>query len=405
MIRLLASSAAAAALLWTLGASAQMSHNHGADQPSCTDPGLACATKVTPAFAPDGALWLAWAAGGLVSVARSSDLGRSFAPPVALNANPLDLDWGPDARPKIVVGRDGRISVAFARFRDQRFNGEVFYSRSSDGGRTFAKPLPITPNVESQRFEALALDADGSVFAAWLDKRNRVPAAARNEKYPGAALAFAWSSDHGAGVSDTRIAHDNTCECCRLGVAFAGPGRPAIVFRNIFGEMVRDHAVMTFADRQTPGPVYRVSVDDWATEACPHHGPSLAIARDGSYHVAWFTNGRARRGLFYARSTDGGQTFSEPMPIGRPDRAPSHPYLIATDGALWLAWKEFDGEETSVPSMVSHDNGRTWSAPKVAAKTTDSSDLPLLATDGRNAFLSWQTKADGYRLMPLEATQ
>jgi len=169
--------------------------------------------------------------------------------------------------------------------------------------------------------------------------------------------------------------------------------------------MVRDHAVMTFADRQTPGSVYRVSVDDWATEACPHHGPSLAIARDGSYHVAWFTNGRVRRGLFYARSTDGGRTFSEPMPIGRPDRAPSHPYLIATDDALWLAWKEFDGEETSVPSMVSHNNGRTWSAPKVAAKTSDSSDLPLLATDGRNAFLSWQTKADGYRLMPLEATQ
>jgi hypothetical protein len=31
----------------------------------------------------------------------------------------------------------------------------------------------------SQRFEALALDADGSLVAAWLDKRNRVPAAAR----------------------------------------------------------------------------------------------------------------------------------------------------------------------------------------------------------------------------------
>src|SRR5262249_56843528 len=95
MIRLLASSAAAAALLWTLGASAQMSHNHGADQPSCTDPGLACATKVTPAFAPGGAVWLALAAGGRVSVARSSHFGRSFAPPVALNADPLDPRLGP----------------------------------------------------------------------------------------------------------------------------------------------------------------------------------------------------------------------------------------------------------------------------------------------------------------------
>src|SRR5262245_18543336 len=116
MIRLLESSVALAALLGTLAASAQMSHNPGAHQPPCTDPGLACATKVTAAFAADGALWLAWAAGGRVSVARSGDLGRTVVPPVAVNAEPLDLDWGPDARPKIAVGRDGRISVAFARF-------------------------------------------------------------------------------------------------------------------------------------------------------------------------------------------------------------------------------------------------------------------------------------------------
>src|SRR5262245_16016759 len=144
MIRLLASSVAAAALLWTLGASAQMSHNHGAHQPSCTDPGLACATKVTPAFAPDGSLWVAWAAGGRVSVARSPDLGRSFVPAVAVNREPLRLDSGPDERPKLAIDRSGRIAVAYAIFKDSAFNGQVLHSHSTDGGKTFAPSRPIT---------------------------------------------------------------------------------------------------------------------------------------------------------------------------------------------------------------------------------------------------------------------
>ena len=387
-------------------AMAEMSHQHGAaSDPKCTDVSLACATQVTPTFAADGTLWLVWAANRVVSVAHSSDLGRTFSVPVPVNSEPLDLDWGPDSRPNIVVDNSGRVFVAFARFKDQKFNGQVLYSRSVDEGRSFAPPTPITANTESQRFQSLFLNADGSLFATWLDKRNRVPAAARGEKYVGAGLAFAWSRDHGATFSETRIALDNTCECCRLGVALAGPDRPVVAFRNIFDEMVRDHAVITFTDAQTPGAIRRISVDDWKTDACPHQGPTLAVAADGSYHVAWFTSGMARKGLFYARSSDGGQTFSQPLRIGDPARSPSRPFLLAADRTLWLAWKEFDGEHTTVRTMASRDGGRTWSEPMTAAQTGDASDHPLLVTNGTQVFVSWQTRAEGYRLLPLEATQ
>jgi hypothetical protein len=393
----------AGVLLCSGAAIAQMSHDHASKtNPTCGDARLACATKATPTFAPDGTLWVAWDAGGKVSVAHSSDLGRSFSTAVSVNPEPLDLDWGPDARPNIAVDRDGRVFVAFARFKDREFNGQVLYSRSTDGGQTFAPPTPITTNMESQRFEGIALDSDGSLFTAWLDKRNRVPAKAQNEKYVGAGLAFAWVSDHGTTVSDSRIAHDNTCECCQLGIAFAGTGRPVIAFRNVFDGTVRDPAVIAFSDPQTPGPLYRVSVDDWKTDACPHHGPSLAISADGTYHVTWFTNGRVRKGLFYAHSSDGGRTFSEPMPLGQPDRNPSHPYVLATKVSLWVAWKEFDGEDTTIPVMESRDNGRTWSSPKVVARTADTSDHPLLVTSGKDAFLSWQTQIEGYRMIHLE---
>jgi hypothetical protein len=261
---------------------------------------------------------------------------------------------------------------------------------------------PITASNESQRFEALGLDADGSLFAAWLDKRNRVPVQQRGQTYDGAGLFFASSKDGGATYSESRLAQDNTCECCRLGLAFAGPGRPVIVFRNIFEGGVRDHAIVTFSDPATPGEVHRVSQDDWQIAACPHHGPSLSISAAGTYHVAWYTNGKVRKGLFYARSRDGGVTFSEPLPIGRPDRNPTRPYVIAGPREAAMVWKEFDGEKTTVNLMTSRDDGATWSPAKTISSTMDASDHPLLVSDGRRSYLSWMTKADGYRIQPIE---
>jgi hypothetical protein len=379
----------------------QMSHQH-ASEAACEETILRCASKVTPTFAPDGTLWLAWMAGGQISVASSKDVGRSFSTPVQVTKEHLNLDWGPDARPKIVVDRKGDVALAFSTFRDKAFNGQVLYTRSTDGGRSFAELRPITSNNESQRFEALSFDADGSVFAAWLDKRNRVPAQQRGENYDGAGLFFAWSKDAGATYAEARLATDNTCECCRLGLAFTGAGRPVIVFRNIFEGGVRDHAIMTFSDQSTAGEVRRVSRDDWQIAACPHHGPSLSISPAGTYHVTWYTAGKVRKGLFYARSQDEGRTFSDPLAIGRPDRNPTRPYVLAGPHGVTIAWKEFDGEKTTVNVMTSHDDGLTWSKPISVAATTDTSDHPLLVTDGQKTFLSWMTKADGYRLQQTE---
>jgi len=84
-------------------AHAQMSHHQHASEAACEEAELRCASKVTPAFAPDGTLWLAWMAAGRISVASSKDEGRSFSTPVPVTREKLNLDWGPDARPQIVV--------------------------------------------------------------------------------------------------------------------------------------------------------------------------------------------------------------------------------------------------------------------------------------------------------------
>ncbi|MPZ34310.1 MAG: exo-alpha-sialidase [Rhodospirillales bacterium] len=382
----------AAVVLLTSTAAAQ--HQHG--KPGSTPEAFTAA----PAFGPDGTLWLVRPMVDRIAVLRSADLGKTFSAPVMVTPEPMNLDWGPDARARIAIDPKGGLVVTFGVFQDKNFNGRAYFARSSDNGASFTRPRPITADATSQRFEIAGVDPAGRVFAAWLDKRNVARARAARRAYPGAALAYAWE-DGDAGFGDASIALDNTCECCRLGLAFAGAGRPAVAFRNIFPGSVRDHGVITFRDPTTPGPVRRVSVDNWKIEACPHHGPSIAIAPDGSYHVAWFTDGAVRKGLFYARADSADAPYSQPRALSAANRQPARPYLLANGPALHLVWKEFDGTKVAVRWQVSHDSGRQWSTARTVAETEDASDHPLLVADKQRTYLSWLTEIEGYRLVPL----
>ncbi|HTJ62612.1 MAG TPA: sialidase family protein [Alphaproteobacteria bacterium] len=388
-----------ALLLVAAPAAAEMHMNHGGNG-ACAGIALACAATATPVVAPDGSLYAAWATADHVAVARSRDNGRSFSEPVAVNPEGAKIDPGPDARPSIAIGADGKIFVAYTVFAGTGYIGRVYIAHSQDGGLTFAPPQPITDDTASQRFTRLIFDKAGTLFAVWIDKREVAAARAAGKAYPGAALAVAtWD---GTGFTPARIAQSDSCECCRVAAALDTAGHPVVAFRNVFDATVRDHAVVRFDGKGRPGPIHRVSIDDWRTDVCPHQGPDIAVGPDGAYHVAWFTQGKARQGLFYARSTDAGVGFSAPMPIGDPDKAPSRPRVLAVGKTVWLAWKEFDGKVSTVRARHSPDGGKRWDTPVTIAETKNASDQPMLLAEGGRAYLSWLTHDEGYRLIALE---
>ena len=384
-------------------ASTVASTHGGQSSTPCQDATLQCARAATPLFTSDGALWLAWAGGGAISIARSTDLGASFEPSKEIARHGAFLDTGPDARPQLVSDEKNNVVLAYGFFRDKNWNAQINTARSLDGGQTFSKPEPLSRDASSQRFPSLLRDAQGQIFASWIDKRVAAQELKAGKKHPGGSIAYAWSPDFGKTFLNENIAQPNSCECCRIATSLTPEGLPVILYRAIFDGTVRDHATQNFTSRTQPGTVTRVSVDDWATDSCPHHGPALAIARSGVQHVAWFTQGSVRTGSFYARSTDGGQQYSAPVAIGNPQAMPGRPYLLATPKGLWLTWKEFDGKHTTVLTQYSSNEGVQWSAPKLVAETTGYSDHPLLIQRDGVAYLSWLTAAQGYRLLKLEA--
>jgi hypothetical protein len=189
------------------------------------------------------------------------------------------------------------------------------------------------------------------------------------------------------------------CECCRLASALTADGRPVVVLRDVV-EGVRDHAVLTFKSPSAPGPVMPLPADRWEINGCPHHGPSLAIAPDGAYHIVWFTDGQVRKGAFYAHSRDAGRTWSTPMAMSGGGRA-LRPYVLAAGTDVWLTWKEQADSAASVFVRRSADGGRTWSSAREVASSRGSSDHPLLLAHAGRAYLSWLTRPEGYRLIPL----
>jgi hypothetical protein len=360
------------------------------------------ASTPTAAFAADGTLWLAWVDGTTVYVGASKDLGVSFASAVPVNPEPEPIDANGEARPKIAVGSKGEVYVSYTRKLAKPYTGEIRFSRSTDGGRTFAAPITVNDDglATGHRFDALSVAPNGDVHLVWIDKREGERAAESGVKYEGAALYEAVSTDGGATFQKNRKLKDNVCECCRLAVAWDG-ATPVLFLRDLMDGGVRDHSLARIDDGKSPTFV-RATDDGWEIAGCPHAGPALA-AGDGVLHLAWFTGaGTHGSGTFYRRSTDDGRTFDEPMRLGGA-RGTGRPQVLAAGRVVWVTWREAVDDETSAVFAVrSDDAGATWSKPREVARTRGESDHPLLLARGEAGYVSWYSKADGYRVIALE---
>ena len=371
---------------------------------ACQSSGLDCANAATPFLTGDGKLLLAWTGGGVVSVAQSDDLGKSFSTAVKIAEHGKSLDVGSDARPQIVSDSQGKVFLAYAFFKDSNWNAQINTARSVDSGTTFTAPESLIQDSSSQRFPSVLIRPDGSIFIAWIDKRLVAVAKQGGAKKLGGSIAYSFSNDMGKTFQVERIANDSSCECCRIGATVDIAYDPVIIYRAIFSGGIRDHATQIIPPKGAE-PIRRVSDDQWKTDACPHHGPTIAVSQSGKMHAAWFTQGETRSGVFYANSSNQGRTYSKPARIGADDANVSRPYLLALGNTVYLVWKEFNGKSSTVHLKKSMDDGNSWSAPQAISETSGYSDHPLLISQGNTVFLSWLTRIDGYQFIKIGPLQ
>ena len=358
-------------------------------------------------FDSHGTVWLARVQERHVVVSHSEDLGKNFSVPVMVNQQAEFISASGETRPKILLSGNGNIYISYTQSLEQPFAGNIRFSRSVDGGKSFSAPITVNDNLEliTHRFETMGVNARGQIYLAWLDKRDAQSAKSKGEQYAGIALYSAMSDNEGKSFQANLKLADHTCECCRVAMAIDQTDTPVVVWRHIFGQNTRDHALARLdgkpREEGSGSGITRVTFDNWQVDACPHHGPSLSSSAD-VLHLTWFNQVVGKGGLFYAYSKDAGKTFSAPRSVGNPDKQAAHPAILSTGKNVYLAWKEFDGELTVIKAMRSLDGGMNWGKEYIIAETRDQSDHPLLIAYQQKVFLSWSTLQEGYRLLPVQ---
>jgi hypothetical protein len=368
----------------------------------CESLSIDCGNTPSLVFDPSGRLWAAFEQGGRAYVVHSDDTGRSFSPPIAVNAEPEGIETNGEGRPKIAVGPEGTIYVSWTRKLAKPYSGDIRFSRSLDGGAGFEAPRTVNDDgLEiGHRFDSLFVDSNGDVYLTWVDKRDLDAAESRGEAYLGASLFYTVSTDRGASfVPNRRVAH-HACECCRIVAAPAPGGGAAVLWRHVFDGSIRDHAFAVLDTEGVSSPMRRVSHEGWVLDACPHHGPAIVPDGSSGYHMAWFSAAGKRPTIYYGwLDPASGETRNlREVVTGRAE----HADIVRAGDRLLLVWKQADRGRTDVVGIASIDAGLSWSEPAVVASTKGGSDHPFLLSHDDRGWLAWHTQGEGLRLVSID---
>lgn len=127
-----------------------------------------------------------------------------------------------------------------------------------------------------------------------------------------------------------------------------------------------------------------------------HNGSfDLVAGPGGVIHAAWTEYEGA---LWHSRSADGGRTFAPPRLIAGDGRRPARaPSLaLAPDGTVYLAWTVGEDSGADIHLSVSTDHGASFAAPRTVAPSRGYSDAPKLAVDGAGVLhLAYAESPDG----------
>jgi hypothetical protein len=349
---------------------------------------------------PQGQLWIAYAEGdpssATVYVSRSKDL-KSWDTPIAVNATPEPVSSDGENRPKLAFDQQGGVYVTWTSPTSANYTGDIRFARSTNGGTRWTKPIVVHRDRQliTHRFESLLVDRDGTLWVSWIDKRDLQAAQAKKQDYSGAAIYYAYSTDRGVTWQGDRKLADHSCECCRIALATDANGRVAALWRHVFEPSERDHAFAYLTRDQAP-VINRATYDRWNVDACPHHGPGLAIAEDGTRHAVWFNQVDGAGRVYYGQLTSDKPTRVKQLPDGA-----THADVAVSGNSVAIAWKRFDGEATRVESWLSSDGGRTF-APGASLSTSGDSDQPRLVTTKGDIVLVWR-RAEGVAVQRLLA--
>jgi len=246
-----------------------------------------------------GTINVAWAESGggprQIVFARSTDQGITFSQHVNVSNSS-----GEGFDPEIAIGGDGAINLAWEDSRSG--TGEIFYSRSSDGGATFSTPRKLSAAAGEASDPQIAIDRQGRISVAWVEEQpaggTRIMISRRAESVEAFSAPLVITSGPEAEFEYLAMAaHGDT-----IYLAFGDEDTGQVYVTQSRGD------ALNFSK-----PLKLSNADATRGEA---KSPSIAVGGNGRIHVVWIdTSAPGVAGVVVYRSSSDGQSFTGPVLI------------------------------------------------------------------------------------------
>lgn len=306
---------------------------------NCGDPWVA--------LRDDGSALFAGLTRGGLSLARSADGGRTWAPV------PVDLGRGHDHQTMAVDisggPRNGSIYVVSGRLQRGKTGAAslVFVTRSGDGGKTFTPPVNVmTSNLNSNTLTPGIL-SDGTLVVPYIDFQSNADDFKSGGRLERNRVWVINSADGGQTFSHPLF----VSEACSSGGGFASLAVDASP------TPMRDRLYLVCMNRERNGIYVHhsndrgerwsapVRADSAGGEVVFRRTASIAVNKDGIAGVTWYERrkeaGKCQH-VFFTASLDGGKSF---LPEARVSSALSCPDTPRNGGSAtrWPGGGDYSG--------------------------------------------------------------
>jgi hypothetical protein len=245
---------------------------------------------------------------------------------------------------------NGNVYVCWSRFVGTAGRTKIFFSRSTDGGRTFGAEQGISSGKDVQGCD-ITVEADGDVYVIWGTRDT--PSAIDVE-----GVGFARSGNGGrtfsapgqVGAFQRYFPFDTARDC--------GDGPDLCPSEFVFARIPLEPRVTSDASGELPGVYVTYNAID----------PSTITESDTSYDSAGPGSGLVGRGVVYVtRSLNNGQTWSDPVKVDNAGGSGHQffPDVDALDGTLVAVWQDNRGSDYSVQRPIGNTAAATSSGATV----------------------------------------
>jgi len=335
----------------------------------------------TAAVAKNGDILILWADQEKkdIFLQRYSWEGKKiFEKPINVSRTPRIFSW----LPRMKISQDGsEVYIAWQEiiFSGGSHGGEILFTRSLDGGKTFSEPINLSNSLAGDGKGRLsrdiwdngsldiALDKEGNIYVAWTS-------------YEGGLMLTRSFNQGKEFLAPEHIAGSNREPARAPSLAVSSNG--TIYLAWAYGEVDSENIHFAVADGVKEPFIPRgpaVATRGFAD------APNIAVDKTGTVHLV-FSRAPQRFStqseIYYSRLDLGKEKFSEPIKISVTTNdweRSGYPKIAISDNNIYVLWELFIAREFSSRGLgFTH-----WSIQKDEPLPTDKLNF-FIIRDGRN---------------------